>query len=131
MKRFSLIFIPGRPDRIFNTIQVDRELWATIAKKLRKYGFQVPDDFVKNVILKAYKKRKHLKIVTHEFNEYLVWNFKALLNEYIYEDLHGHSKYRSYRFELDNEKQPVFWYKDNALSTQWLGYQGSTFEGTI
>lgn len=110
-----------------NIFQVDRELWATLANMLKRKGFQTPAEFIQHIILPAYEKRR-LKIECHSYFDYVIWNWIDYLMPYIFPGLKNHSKHRSFRLEKKNNNI-YFWYKENSLSPNWIGYQGSLTEG--
>jgi hypothetical protein len=99
-----------------------------VSRVLKQCGFDDPEQFVKDILIPAFKE-KGKKVHCHSYGDHIVYDFKTFLERYMYPGLKQFANYWSFLFNLDDNQEPVFWYKADALANAWIGHEGSALVG--
>jgi hypothetical protein len=104
--------------------KVDGMLFAKIGKLKKTQKCETPAKF-KSFVAKAFKRTPWNPEVDENM---LVWDWKTWLTPHL-RSLKRFKDFRAFRFTLNQERDPVFMYKNSILEHTWIGFQGSLVDG--
>jgi hypothetical protein len=106
---------------------VDRDLFAIIACMLFKMNILDHAHFVDHFLPRAFSSNSRTPSVT-PMGDIRIWDWKRYFANYLVPLLTNHSFWRSFKWVKVGARVLMF-YKENALSPTWIGYDQSLVEG--
>ena len=91
-------------------------------------GFSHMAEFIDNIIIPAYDHRL-VNIVTHTYDSYIILAWKNYFDRFMHAGLKYHSHWRAFKFTPTGDNDVQLFFKADATSEAWVGYNGSFTEG--